>query len=112
MLNCQVCVCVYVQGMDPPITQLHANRMQTEALPPLMPKALVKESIPTFDPEKCNASLKGLFNPAAADSSKSPPIRVERIATCMGCVLTTCVADVDQVRFFAFTHHTCTLCVL
>ena len=60
----------------------------------------MQESIPTFDPVAVNATIKGIFMPTTQgkDGSKSsPPIRVERIATCMGCVMTTCVVDVDQV---------------
>ena len=30
------------KGMDPPVTAIHARRIQTEALPPLMPKSMVK----------------------------------------------------------------------
>ena len=49
-----------------------------------------------------NATIKGLFKPL--DVSKTPPVRVERIATCMGCVMATCVVDVDQVSISQIAH--------
>lgn len=83
------------KGTDAPITKVHAQRILTHALPPLMPKAMVKDSIHTFDPVALNAQVKKTLGPTSPTALS--PIRVERIATCMGCVLTTCVVEVDLI---------------
>jgi hypothetical protein len=78
------------KGEAPPITALHAKRVCEYGLPPLMPASL-KQQIKTFDPNAINKNMEGLFtqHPGA--------VRVERIATCMGCVMTTCVVEVEQL---------------
>lgn len=78
------------EGSTPPITEVHAGRVCTQGFPPLMPENL-KQQVKAFDFHAVNKNLEGLFakNPGA--------IRVERIATSMGCLITTCVAEVKHL---------------
>jgi hypothetical protein len=78
-------------GAVPPITEVHAARVLGEGFPPLMPQAMIKQYVKTFDPADANKSIQGLF-------TKYPSaLRVEKIATSMGCVITTCVAEVEHL---------------
>ena len=78
------------KGAVPPITEVHAGRVCTQGFPPLMPDNL-KQQVRSFDFHSVNKTLEGLFtkNPGA--------IRVERIVTSMGCLVTTCVAEVKHL---------------
>ena len=83
---------VLQKGVDPPVTKAHADRVCTMGLPPLMPEAMLKKNIKMFDVEACNASVRSIL------SNLNPkPIRIEKISTCMGCLVTTCVVDVEHV---------------
>jgi hypothetical protein len=78
------------KGLEPSITTLHAQRVTSEGFPPLIP-ASYKEQIKAFDPIAVNKNIQGLFtqHPGA--------IRVESITTSMGCVMTTCVVEVEHL---------------
>ena len=74
-------------GGAPSVTAAHNERILRDALPPGMPKEYLQR-IEGFDVHKADEAWKAV--PAGA-------IRVESIATCMGCVVATCVADVEAL---------------
>jgi hypothetical protein len=75
----------------PPITALHAARIHDPTLyPPLMPENLIK-CVSTFDVEGCNKAVQSAFQSVPAGS-----IRVEKVATCMGAVIVTCVVELEH----------------
>lgn len=79
------------QGKLPPITYVHATRLKTAGLPPNMPEQFLNQ-IPSFNPDEMNAHLSGLFKPQGKQA-----VHVESISTVMGCVLTTCIAEVEHL---------------
>ena len=78
------------KGGVPPITKVHADRVLSQGFPPMIPEFL-KQKIPLFDPTAVNKNVEGLF------ALYPGCIKVERIATSMGCIVTTCVAEVQQL---------------
>jgi hypothetical protein len=54
-----------------------------------MPASFAKQHFPALDVKKCNDAFCAAVPKGA--------IRVESIATCMGCVLATCVGDVENL---------------
>jgi len=79
------------QNKPPPVTFVHASRLKTAGLPPGMPGPFV-DQIKSFNPDEINAHLKGLF---VQDGRQV--VHVESISTVMGCVLVTCVAEVEHL---------------
>ena len=84
-------VAVVKNGSEPGITRVHAQRVLTEGFPPLMPKELIQQYVKTFDPKALNERIRGVF------TAKPGAIRVERIATSMGCVIATCVVETKEL---------------
>lgn len=80
---------IFEGGKEPPITHLHSIGLTTKSLPPGIPKQYLAK-IPSIDVQKLNHTI---MNQALTKNS----VRVESISTCMGCVMTTCVVDVDQL---------------
>lgn len=75
-------------GGEPSVTAAHRERILRDELPPGMPKEFA-ERIAGFDVQQANAAFTSGVPKGA--------IRVESIVTCMGCVMATCVADVDAL---------------
>jgi hypothetical protein len=90
-------VAILHKGAEPPITAVHADRLGKEGLPPLMPAAMLK-GIPALQPTLMNAQLRKAAFPFSESAEEArPSIRVERISTCMGCVVATCVVDASKI---------------
>jgi hypothetical protein len=78
------------KGAVPAITEVHAQRVCSQGFPPLIPESL-KQQVKTFDAHSVSKNVEGLF------ALHPGSIRVERIVTSMGCLVTTCIAEVDQL---------------
>jgi hypothetical protein len=87
---------IFHHGAEPPITQAIVDALHTKGIPPMMPKELIKAAIPHVDVAACNSHITSLFSPSNG-AANGGLVRVERIFTCMGCVLTTCVVEVDKL---------------
>lgn len=84
---------VLEKGQEPPcITHAHLERILHDGFPPGTP-AEARARVQGFDVEAANAK----FMSAVAGGR----MRVESIATCMGCVMATVVMDVDQIPAIA-----------
>ena len=75
------------EGMEPPVTHLHAKRI-LEVPPYKGMDASTMKDVKTFDAAKLNASIKG---------SLKGLIKVARISTQMGCLTTLCVVKVTDL---------------
>ena len=84
----KIIINVMGKGMEPPVTAAHLERILKENLPPGMPSDIAAK-IQGFDVQKSNKSF--------TDAVKEGTIRIESIATCMGCVVTTCVIAVKDL---------------
>lgn len=79
---------VLQKGQEPPITKVHLARLPEKGIPPMMPQQF-RDQIKPFDAAKCNQDVTGMLGKGF--------IRVEKIATCMSSVMTTCVAEVEHM---------------
>jgi hypothetical protein len=84
---------IFHHGKTPPVTQAIVDALHTQGIPPGMPEDLVKAAIPHVDVAKCNSHVTSLLSPQQGPALR----RVERIFTCMGCVMTTCVVEVEKL---------------
>lgn len=79
---------VLQNGGVPPVTEEHARRLTRENLPPGIPEKFLAQIHP-LDVKRCNEAF--------CSAVPKGTIRVESIATCMGCVMATCVMDVENL---------------
>jgi hypothetical protein len=73
----------------PHTTQMIADRLATKGLPFGMTSDMIHAAVPAINVKDANSKIKGIFSACG--------VKVERISTCMGCVMTTCVVDVDAL---------------
>lgn len=79
---------VFRDGGVPPVTEEHARRLTRENLPPGIPEQYLAQIKP-IDVKRCNEAF--------CSAVPKGMVRVESIATCMGCVMATCVMDVENL---------------
>lgn len=78
---------------EPCITAVHAARIKDPALyPPCMPQDKIAQ-IKVFDPAALNQSAKQAFASVPENT-----IRVENISTAMGCLIVTCIVDIQPAN--------------
>jgi hypothetical protein len=93
-------ISVFHHGKAPPVTQALVDALHTHNIPPMMPQEMLKAAIPAINVAEINSHVTSLFShmqQSGASTTQQGMVRVERIFTCMGVVMTTCIVEVEKL---------------